>query len=121
MREERDAPHPPTAVDLVTLGQRLRHLRRAKGMTLDQLATRWAGRSALSMIENGHREPKLSLLQAIAGALGVPVQDLLRPEPPSRRASLEIELDRAQRESSYASLGLPAAAPAPDPDRRLEH
>ena len=52
-------------------------------MTLDQLSAA-VGRapSQLSLIENGKREPKLSVLQAIAGALGVPLQDLLRPEAP---------------------------------------
>ncbi|HVV76268.1 MAG TPA: helix-turn-helix transcriptional regulator, partial [Mycobacteriales bacterium] len=95
-------------VDAVTLGQRIRHLRRARGMTLAGLAARvGAASSALSTIENGRREPRLSLLQAIAGALEVSVEDLLRTEPPSRRAALEIALEHAQREPSYASLGLP--------------
>jgi XRE family transcriptional regulator, fatty acid utilization regulator len=95
-------------MDLVTLGQRLRHLRRTRGMTLDQLSAA-VGRapSQLSLIENGKREPKLSLLQAIAAALGVPMQDLLRPEAPSRRAGLEIELAHFQAAPAYAALGLP--------------
>ena len=95
-------------IDLVTLGQRLRHLRRAKGLTLDTLSAA-VGRapSQLSLIENGRREPRLSLLQGIAAALGVPLADLLRPEPPSRRAGLEIELEHAQRDPAYAGLGLP--------------
>src|SRR6185312_11296385 len=95
-------------MDLVTLGQRLRHLRRANGMTLDQLSSA-VGRapSQLSLIENGKREPRLSLLQAVAAALGVSLQDLLRPEAPSRRAGLEIELAHAQQETAYAALGLP--------------
>jgi transcriptional regulator with XRE-family HTH domain len=101
-------PDGPT-VDLVTLGQRLRHLRRSKNMTLEQLSAA-VGRapSQLSMIENGKREPKLSVLQAIAGALGVPMQDLLRAEAPSRRAGLEIDLTRFQKAPAYAALGLPA-------------
>jgi transcriptional regulator with XRE-family HTH domain len=113
----------PDTADLVTLGQRVRHLRRGRGMTLAQLAAATgSASSALSMIENGRREPRLSLLQAIAGALDVPVEDLLRSEPPSRRASLEIALEHAQRESSYASLGLPALRPSPRiPTDVLEH
>ncbi|MEU4237110.1 helix-turn-helix domain-containing protein [Actinoplanes sp. NPDC026619] len=96
------------AVDLVILGQRLRHLRKSKNMTLEQMSEA-VGRapSQLSMIENGKREPKLSVLQAIAAALGVPLQDLLRTEAPSRRAGLEIDLTHFQQESAYASLGLP--------------
>jgi XRE family transcriptional regulator, fatty acid utilization regulator len=110
-------------IDIVTLGQRIRHLRRGRGLTLAQLATQvGSASSALSMVENGRREPRLSLLQAIASALDVGVEDLLRPEPPSRRASLEIALERAQREASYASLGLPALRPSPRiPTDVLEH
>jgi XRE family transcriptional regulator, fatty acid utilization regulator len=119
------ASHPAseTAVDIVTLGQRIRHLRRGRGMTLAQLASQvGSASSALSMIENGRREPRLSLLQSIASALDAGVEDLLRPEPPSRRASLEIALERAQRETSYASLGLPALRPSPRiPTDVLEH
>jgi transcriptional regulator with XRE-family HTH domain len=112
-----------SSLDVVTLGRRIRHLRRAHGLTLAQLAaTVGSASSALSMIENGHREPRLSLLQSIATALEVPVEDLLRPEPPSRRASLEIALERAQREASFASLGLAALRPSPRiPTDVLEH
>ncbi len=95
-------------VDLVTFGQRLRHLRRARGLTLADLGER-VGRapSQLSLLENGHREPKLSLLRALASTLEVPVGELLRRQPPSRRAQLEIDLEEAQRDPLYSSLGLP--------------
>jgi transcriptional regulator with XRE-family HTH domain len=56
--------------------------------------------SQLSLIENGKREPKLSLLQAIAAATGTDVTDLLSAEPPNRRAALELELERAQQSRS---------------------
>ncbi|MEV7628079.1 XRE family transcriptional regulator [Actinoplanes sp. NPDC089786] len=95
-------------MDLALLGQRLRHQRRAKGMTLDDLSA-LVGRapSQLSLIENGKREPKLSLLQSMATALEVPLQDLLRAEAPTRRAALEIELAHFQESSVYGALGLP--------------
>jgi XRE family transcriptional regulator, fatty acid utilization regulator len=103
-----DARGTDPGVDLVTLGQRLRHLRRSRNMTLEQLSAA-VGRapSQLSLIENGRREPKLSVLQSIANALGVTVQDLLRPEAPSRRAAMEIELTHLQQQPAYAALGLP--------------
>ena len=65
-------------IDLVTFGQRLRHLRRARGLTLTELGER-VGRapSVLSLLENGRREPKLSLIEQLATALSVPVSDLL--------------------------------------------
>ena len=109
--------------DTVTLGQRIRHLRRTRGLTLADLAGQvGAASSALSMIENGRREPRLSQLQSLAAALDVPVEELLRPEPPSRRAALEIALDRAQREPSFASLGVPSLRPSPRiPTDVLEH
>jgi transcriptional regulator with XRE-family HTH domain/predicted transcriptional regulator len=94
--------------DLATLGQRIRHYRTASGLTLDQLgASVGVAASQLSLMENGKREPRLSLLGTIAGELGIQVADLLEPTPPSERARLEIELDRAQASTVYAELGLP--------------
>jgi XRE family transcriptional regulator, fatty acid utilization regulator len=97
-----------SGLDLATFGQRLRHLRRTRGITLAELGER-VGRapSALSLLENGRREPKLSLIDALARALSVPAEELLRHQPPSRRAQLEIALDEAQHDPVYAELGLP--------------
>ncbi|KGJ72483.1 XRE family transcriptional regulator [Cryobacterium roopkundense] len=98
----------PQASDLITLGHRIRHFRAERGLTLDQLGERvnLAG-SQLSLIENGRREPKLSALQDLAGALGVELAELLSREAPNNRAALEIELDRAQKNPLYGALGLP--------------
>ena len=95
-------------LDLATFGQRLRHARRARGLTLAELGAQ-VGRtpSVLSLIENGRREPRLSLVEQLAAALSVPVAELLKKEPPSRRAQLEIALEHAQRDPSYRALGLP--------------
>ncbi|WP_431778289.1 helix-turn-helix domain-containing protein [Microbacterium aurantiacum] len=96
-----------TALELSTLGHRIRHERLAHGFTLDDLGERvGVAGSQLSLIENGKREPKLSLLQAIAAATGVDVTDLLSPEPPNRRAALEIELERAQSGAVFRRLGI---------------
>ncbi|WBM79441.1 helix-turn-helix domain-containing protein [Cryobacterium breve] len=99
---------PTRASDLVTLGLRIRHYRGERGLTLDQLGEQvgLAG-SQLSLIENGRREPKLSILQDVATVLGVPIADLLNGEAPNRRAALEIELTRAQKNPLYGALGLP--------------
>ena len=64
--------------------------------------------SQLSLIENGRREPKLSLLTALAGQFGVTVADLLNSEAPDRRSELEIEVERLQRSGVYQQLKLPA-------------
>ncbi|MGO8886201.1 MAG: helix-turn-helix domain-containing protein [Streptosporangiaceae bacterium] len=89
-------------------GQRLRHVRRARGLTLAELGER-VGRapSARSLLENGRREPKLSLVEALARALSVPAEELMSRQPPSRRAQLEIALEQAQRDPGFAELGLP--------------
>jgi len=98
--------------DLATLGQRMRHFRLAAGLTLDQLGAEvGVAASQLSLMENGKREPRLSLLGAIADRLGIPVSDLLDTAAPSERAGLEIELDRAQASPVYAELGLPTLRP----------
>lgn len=98
---------PPTSLELSTLGHRIRHQRISHGFTLDELGERvGVAGSQLSLIENGKREPKLSLLQAIADVTGVQVADLLSSEPPNRRAALEIELARAQSSSVFRQLGI---------------
>ena len=78
----------PPELDLVTFGQRLRHHRLARGLTLAELGRR-VGRapSALSALENGRREPRLSLLRSLADALEITTEELLAPEPPNRRAT----------------------------------
>ncbi|NUR85463.1 MAG: helix-turn-helix domain-containing protein, partial [Nonomuraea sp.] len=94
-------------LDLIAFGQRLRHLRKQRGLTLSDLGGRvHRAPSQLSLLENGKREPKLSLLKSLATALGVPVEELLRRQPPNRRAQLEIALEEAQRDPIYAALGL---------------
>jgi predicted transcriptional regulator/DNA-binding XRE family transcriptional regulator len=106
--EEDSESFTERGLDLGVFGQRLRHARRARGLTLAELGER-VGRapSVLSLIENGRREPKLSLIEGLASALSVPVADLLSRQPPSRRAKLEIALEEAQGDPVYRELGLP--------------
>lgn len=112
-----------SSLDLVRFGQRLRHVRRARGLTLAELGKRVSrAPSALSLLENGRREPKLSVVDDLARALSVPVAELLRSDPPTRRAQLEIALAEAQRDPSYARLGLPELKPGVRvPTDALEH
>ncbi|UJP41155.1 helix-turn-helix domain-containing protein [Cellulomonas palmilytica] len=98
--------------DVLTTGRRLRHLRTVRGLTLEALGAQvGVTPSMLSLVENGRREPRLSLLRDLAAALGVTVNELIDPEPPTRRAALEIELDKAQRSPSFQRLGLPQVRP----------
>ena len=103
-----DGARERPAVDPLVIGRRVRHLRTQRGLTLEDLGAA-VGRapSQISVLENGRREARLSLLQLVAEVLGVTLADLLSPEPPSRRAALEIELERAQRGPLHAALGLP--------------
>ena len=121
--EKKSPTLPKSDLDLILFGQRLRHIRRSRGLTLAELGER-VGRapSVLSLLENGRREPKLSLIEALAGALGVQPDDLIRREAPSRRAQLEIALEEAQRDPIYAGLRLPYLRPGPRlPTDVIEH
>ncbi len=100
------------SADIATLGHRIRHFRTSRGLTLDELgAAAGVAASQLSLIENGKREPRITLLTSLAAALGVQLADLLSAEPPDERAALEIELSRAQRSTLYGALGLPVVKP----------
>ena len=77
-----------SSLELTTLGHRIRHHRLARGYTLDELgALVGVAGSQLSLIENGKRELKLGELQRLARILGVTLDELLSPEPPSKQRS----------------------------------
>lgn len=109
--------------DLLTFGHRLRAARRARSMTLEDLGS-VVGKPApyLSLVENGKREPKVTLVQRLAAALETTPGDLMSPEPPNHRARLEIEVERAQRDPLYESLDLAYLRPSAKlPDEALAH
>ncbi len=100
-------PDEDGEVDPLTIGRRIRQLRTARGMTLEELAAavdRVA--SQLSMIETGKREPKLTLLRSIARALGTSLDALLESEPLDERSTLEISLERAMSGPTFRALGI---------------
>ncbi len=105
------------------LGKRVRHHRRQAGLTLDALSEA-VGRPAsyLSQLENGLNDPRASLIESLADALGCSQDDLTDPRAPTRRDELEIAVERHQKESRYAELNLPHFKPtARTPDEVLEH
>ncbi|MFT4128318.1 MAG: XRE family transcriptional regulator [Gordonia sp. (in: high G+C Gram-positive bacteria)] len=68
------------------IGERLRTARAVRGLPLAALARQAGiGKGSLSEIENGTRNPNLSTLYALAGALGVPLSWLL-----AERAGAEV-------------------------------
>ena len=110
-------------VDPLIFGHRVRYYRKRAGMTLDDLGGR-VGKPApyLSLLENGKKEPKLSLINDLSGALGVEVTDLLAADPPTHRSMLEVSIERAQRDQAYRDLNLPYLKPSSKvPDAALEH
>ena len=61
-----------------TLGQRIRQFRESAELTQEALAhSADIGRVTLVRLENGDQTPRFKTLNAIAQALGKPVQDLL--------------------------------------------
>jgi XRE family transcriptional regulator, fatty acid utilization regulator len=111
------------SLDPLIFGRRLRHARKRRGLTLKEVAGR-VGKHApyLSQVENGKREPNLSLINALAGALEVGPGELLAPGPPSRRSELEIAVERAQADPLWqGEMGLPSlSASAGMPTHVLE-
>jgi XRE family transcriptional regulator, fatty acid utilization regulator len=111
------------SLDPVVFGQRLRHLRKRAGMTLEALGAR-VGSSAsyLSQLENGHREPRLSTVNQLAAALQCKPAELLSSAAPNRRAELEVALARIQDDPLYKALRLPYLKPSARLDgAALEH
>jgi len=93
------------------IGRRIRDRRLSQGLTVTELAARLErAPSQVSLVENGRKELKLSELRLIASALNTTVETLMNSEPPSRRAALEIALDRAQRGSVFSSLNISSLA-----------
>jgi transcriptional regulator with XRE-family HTH domain len=79
--------------DLARLvGERLRAARRERGLSVGALAeAAHVGKGSLSEIENGARNPTMSTLYALAGALGVPLATLVADQPGVRLTSPGVE------------------------------
>ena len=79
--------------NMILLGKRIRHLRKARSMTPEELAVASdIGVKYLSRIERGDTNVTVRLLDRIAAALNVETADLLRVKQERSRAELEQEL-----------------------------
>jgi transcriptional regulator with XRE-family HTH domain len=106
-REDVDVSDASTKSQLVALGELLRAQRIAAELTLRELAERTHVSNAyLSELERGRHEPSLSVLRAIASALGTPLGSMLA------RAGILEEGD----EERPAGLGETEAAILRDPE-----
>ena len=74
------------------VGKRVRAERQDRGLSVGALAgAAHVGKGSLSEIENGARNPTMSTLYALAGALGVPLATLIADRPGVRVASPGVE------------------------------
>jgi len=110
--------HPASDIN-TRIGQRVRALRDGLSLSLDALADRsGVSRSAISLIENGRSSPTATVLDKLAGALGVTVASLFElapgpeapPPPVARVADQPVWTDPA---SGYRRRNVSPACPSP--------
>ncbi len=82
------------------LGARLKGVRQARGMTLDQLAARsGVSRAMISRVERGESSPTAALLDRLCAGLGIVLSTLFRDEakagPLAKRADQPVWTDPA--------------------------
>ncbi|GAC1658506.1 MAG: hypothetical protein NVS9B1_18530 [Candidatus Dormibacteraceae bacterium] len=77
-----------------TLGERIRRLRTARGMSLAKIAGEDFSRAFLSQVELGHVRPSIRVLRVIANRLQKPVDYLLEGTMP--RLDREVALEKAR-------------------------
>jgi transcriptional regulator with XRE-family HTH domain len=78
-----------------TLGQRVRKVRQARGMTLAQVAGEDFSRAFLNQVEMGRSQPSTRVLRVIATRLGTPIDYLVGGS--SRLLDLERAVERARQ------------------------
>ena len=79
-----------------TLGDRVKQLRRSRGLTQQDLATSEIHASYVSLIEAGKRQPTAKTIEAIAERLDTSVDYLLTGLDDSFRQRTEFDLGNAQ-------------------------
>ena len=109
------APAPSTASHLARNLQSLRH---ARGLTQDVLAKAAAvPRSTIANLESGDGNPSLAVLVKVAGALGVPIDELLA----SARASVRHwPASEVASRSRGRGITIRDLVPEPVPDEMME-
>ncbi len=81
-----------------TLGQRIRRLRKAKGLTLQALAGDTMTKGMLSLIENNKANPSMESLSYIAEQLGVDRNELLAQVPTAELRKLLQDVEKLYKE-----------------------
>ncbi|MDN7243369.1 helix-turn-helix transcriptional regulator [Planococcus sp. N028] len=82
---------------MATLGERIKKLRKEKGLTLQALAGESLTKGMLSLIENNKANPSMESLSYIAEQLGVDRNELLEEVPPAELRTVLQEVDKLYR------------------------
>ncbi|WP_342526363.1 helix-turn-helix transcriptional regulator [Chryseomicrobium sp. FSL W7-1435] len=88
----------------MTLGERIRTLRKERKMTLQQLAADAITKGMLSLIENNKAKPSMESLQHIATMLNVSVSDLLEDSSSPQKKEVVKEGEDLFRKIDYSNL-----------------
>jgi transcriptional regulator with XRE-family HTH domain len=76
----------------MSMSGQLKHLRKARGLTLEELAKQCGlTKGYLSRIENGRQTPAVSTIQGIAAALDTDIADLLGTTPKDQVSGLDMK------------------------------
>ena len=84
-----------------TLGERVKKLRKEKGLTLQTLAGEVLTKGMLSLIENNKAKPSMESLAYIAGQLGVHPNELLEEVPTTELRELLQEVETLYKADLY--------------------
>ena len=85
-------------VDEKSFGQKVRMIRKEKGLTLSEMAERTERSvSLLSQIENGNVSPSFSSMQTIAHVLGVPLGQIIAGETASEESDIYHHIEASAR------------------------
>lgn len=88
---------------MATLGERIKLLRKERGLTLQALAGDELSKGMLSLIENNKANPSMESLGYIAERLGIERNELLEEMPTAELRSLLDEIEEKQRRISGTS------------------
>jgi transcriptional regulator with XRE-family HTH domain len=91
-----------------SLGERIRRLRNARGLSLAKVGGKDFSRAFLSQVEKGRAQPSTRVLRIVAGRLDTPVDYLLEGRLPTVERELALERARVLLLRAHPKLALDA-------------
>lgn len=88
----------------LTIGDKVKQLRKAKGLTQTDLAGEHMTKSMLSQIENGRALPSMSSLQFLAARLGVDAGYFMQGEQEAELAPLVRKMEQQYKAKQYKEI-----------------